>query len=219
MGALGVHDDDAVGMLGAERGDVFGLEPLVDRAVALPQQERRLLDVGLGEVAGLAPGIPEPHVLRVVAEVERGVAAEVLVGEEQHLATAGALALPLTELERPLEDGPGVGRRAHGAAVLAHEGLQRGRRVHVGDRDQALDVGGPLEHLPRLFDLVEIGHVGHRTTGVQIGQHHLLVVAGEDVGRLGHEVHAAEHDVLGVGMLLGQHGQDGTSRRGHRPTS
>ena len=31
------------------------------------------------------------------------------------------------------------------------------------------------------------------------------MVAGEDVGRLGHEVHAAEDDELGVGVLLREH--------------
>ena len=44
--ALGVGDDDAVRVLGAERLDVLGPEALVHRAVALPQQERRLLAVG-----------------------------------------------------------------------------------------------------------------------------------------------------------------------------
>ena len=51
------------------------------------------------------------------------------------------------------------------------------------------------------------GHVGHRAAGGEVGQHHRLVVAGEDVGRLGHEVHAAEDDVLGIrpgGRLLGE---------------
>ena len=43
VGALGVHDDDAVGVLGPEGGDVLGAEALVHRAVALPQQERGLL--------------------------------------------------------------------------------------------------------------------------------------------------------------------------------
>ena len=38
--ALGVDDHLAVGVLGAERGDVLGLEALVDRAVAAPQEER-----------------------------------------------------------------------------------------------------------------------------------------------------------------------------------
>ena len=33
------------------------------------------------------------------------------------------------------------------------------------------------------------------------------MVTGEDVGGLGHEVHTAEHDVLGLGPFLGQHRQ------------
>ena len=51
MGALGVHDDDAVGVLGAEGLDVLGAEPLVHRAVPLPQQERRLLHLGVCQAA------------------------------------------------------------------------------------------------------------------------------------------------------------------------
>ena len=53
----------------------------------------------------------------------------------------------------------------------------------------------------------EPGHVGHRAAGGEVGQHHLLLGAGEDVGRLGHEVHAAEDDVLGArasGRVAGQ---------------
>ena len=49
--ALGVHDDLDVGMLGTRRGDVLGAEALVHRAVALPEQERRVLDVALLEAA------------------------------------------------------------------------------------------------------------------------------------------------------------------------
>ena len=62
---------------------------------------------------------------------------------------------------------------------------------------------GVLQHLPALLDLVEGRHVGHRAAGGEVGQHHLLVVGGEDVGGLGHEVHAAEHDVVGLGALGG----------------
>ena len=42
------------------------------------------------------------------------------------------------------------------------------------------------------------GHVGHRAAGVQVGEDDPLVVAGEHVGGLGHEVHAAEDDVGGL---------------------
>ena len=70
-----------------------------------------------------------------------------------------------------------------------------------------VDVGDLGERLPGLLDRVDVGHVGHRAAGVQVGEDHLLVVAGEHVGRLGHEVDAAEHDVVGLGALLGEHGE------------
>jgi hypothetical protein len=108
---------------------------------------------------------------------------------------------------RPLEDGPGVGGRADGAAVAADEGLQGGGGVHVGHRHDPLDVGDGGQGVPGLLHLVEVGHVGHRAPGVEVGEDHLLVVGREHVGRLGHEVHAAEHDELGGLLLLGQHGQ------------
>ena len=56
--------------------------------------------------------------------------------------------------------------------------------------------------VPRLLDLVDVGHVGHGAAGVEVGEDDPLVVAGEHVGRLGHEVHAAEDDV-GGGLVVG----------------
>ena len=87
--------------------------------------------------------VPHAHVGLVEAHRVAGVATEVLVGEEQHLVAAGPAFGAVAE--RPVEHGPGVGRRAHGAAVLAHERLERGRRVHVGDRHELVDVGDPGE--------------------------------------------------------------------------
>ena len=72
--------------------------------------------------------------------------------------------------------------------------------VSVGD-------AGLDQLVPALLDLVDGGHVGHRAAGGEVGQHHGLGVGGEDVGRLGHEVHAAEDDPLGIRPgrgLLGQ---------------
>ena len=43
--------------------------------------------------------------------------------------------------------------------------------------------------------------------GIEIGEQHLLVVAGQDVGGLGHEVHPAEHHELGLGLVGGDTGQ------------
>jgi hypothetical protein len=138
-----------------------------------------------------------------VAEAESqfqdgGVAAEVLVGQEDD---------PLAALERPPERPLGVRRRAHRAAVAPDEALDVGRGVHVRDRHRAAgqpELGDPV---PGGLDLAEHRHVGHRAAGGEVGQDHALRGAGEDVGRLGHEVHAAEHDELGLGAGRGVAGQ------------
>ena len=54
---------------------------------------------------------------------------------------------------------------------------------------------------------VDVGHVGHRAAGVEVGQEDLLVGTGEDVGRLGHEVHAAEDDELGLRLSRSDPGE------------
>ena len=85
VGALGVDDDDAVGVLGPEGGEVLGPEPLVDGAVAFPEQQAGGLDVDVAEAAEVGARVPDGHVVGAVAELEAGVAAEVLVGEEEDL--------------------------------------------------------------------------------------------------------------------------------------
>jgi hypothetical protein len=67
---------------------------------------------------------------------------------------------------------------------------------------QPLRVDDRTELLPRLLDLVDVGHVRHRAARIEVREDDLLVVVGEHVGRLGHEVHAAEDDVLGLRSLL-----------------
>ncbi len=115
----------------------------------------------------------------------------------------------------------GVGRRADDAAVTADEALDRGGGVHVGDRDhgdEAVRVDGlevavdVCELLPALLDLVDVGHVGHRAPGGEVGQDDGLVGAGQEVGGLGHEVHAAEDDRLGLRARLRRRWRAGTSR-------
>ena len=105
------------GVLGPGRLDVRA-EPLVHRAVALPEQQRRVLDVALLEAAALVVRVPDPHVGLAVAHREAGVAAEVLVGEEEHLVALG---------EGPLEDRPRVRRRAHRAAVAPTKAFSAAR--------------------------------------------------------------------------------------------
>ena len=62
-----------------------------------------------------------------------------------------------------------------------------------------------VDLLPRLDRLLVVRHVRHRAPGAQVRQHHRHAVLGEDVGGLGHEVHAAEDHVLRVVLahLLG----------------
>ena len=124
--------------------------------------------------------------------------AEMLVGEEQHLRPPR---------EGPLGDGAGVGRGAHDAAMFAAEGLQIGRRVDVGDRgDFFLGIQHFVQLAPAAFHLGQIGHVGHRAAGGEIGKNGDLLRRGHDVGDLGHEMHAAEDDVFRI-CLRGQLGQ------------
>ena len=51
------------------------------------------------------------------------------------------------------------------------------------------------------------------------GRIDLLVVGGEDVGGLGHELHAAEHDVLGVTLVGGEARQAERVAPRHRPSA
>ena len=147
--------------------------------------------------------VPDHAVVERAAEVAHGgVAAEVLVGQEEHLAALAA-AWSSAQVSAVFA----LRRGADRAAVPAGEGLDRRGGVHVGHRHGDVGDAGLDQLVPALLDLVDRGHVGHRAAGREVGQHHGLGVGGQDVGRLGHEVHAAEDDALGIrpgGGLLGQ---------------
>src|SRR5665647_2472269 len=64
-----------------------------------------------------------------------------------------------------------------------------------------------VQIVPCVLDLGDCGHVRHGTSRGQVGQHDVLMVCREDVGRLRHEVHAAEDDVCRLracGRFLGK---------------
>ena len=73
------------------------------------------------------------------------------------------------------------------------------------------DVDHAGQLLPAVFDLLDLRHVGHRAAGGQVGQDHrdplaaaigqLFRAIGQDVGRLGHEMDAAEGDI--AALLVG----------------
>jgi hypothetical protein len=94
----------------------------------------------------------------------------------------------------------GVGGSADDAAVAAAEGLEVGGGVDVGHRgDGLIRVQHLGQLLPGPFHVGQVGHVGHGATGGEVGQDGDLFGAGEDVRHLGHEMDAAEDDVLGLG--------------------
>ena len=107
------------------------------------------------------------------------VGAEELVGAEQHLGVLG---------DRR-DDVDGVRRRAADVGL----GLHRRGRVDVADDDGAGVLG-----LPRP-QLLGGDRLGQAAPGAFVGDQHRLVVA-EDLGRLGHEVDAAEHDRRRLGL-------------------
>jgi hypothetical protein len=107
----------------------------------------------------------------------------------------------LATRKRPSRNRAGVRRGAHDAAAGATEGLEIGRRVDVGHRRHLLiDVEHFAEFAPAAFDLGQIGHVGHRAAGCQVRQDGDLLGFRHDVGDFGHEMHAAENDVAGIGL-------------------
>ncbi len=197
-----MHEHLHPGEIGARLLDLIDAEALVHRAEPVPEDHPGLVE-GVGVVAAERPvGVPHRHAFERHPHRLGGVASEVLVGEEQH-------ALPA--LESPFEHGCGIRRGADDAAVLAAEPLQRCRGVHVGDGDDGHPAIGirlgaveRLELLPGLHHRIDVGHVGHRAARGQIGQDDRLLRACEDVGGLGHEVHAAEDDRLRVRLRPGR---------------
>ena len=201
MHALRVHDDVHAGDPRPDVGHATGREPAVHRAVPAPEDHRRVPQLLRFQAAGLASRVRIPHHAVVQAQAElqhRGVAAEVLVRQEQHLAALG---------QRPAEGLGGVGRGAHGSAVPAGERLDVGGGVHVCDGNHLVGESGVLERIPALLDLVVGGHVGHRAARRQVRQHDPLLRRGQDVGGLGHEVDAAEDHELRLRPGCGLPGQ------------
>ena len=91
--------------------------------------------------------------------------------------------------------------------MLAAKRLEVSGGVDVGDRRNLL-IG--IDHFanfaPGAINLGQVRHIGHRTTRAHVGQYHLLRRLGEYVGDFRHKVHAAEHQVIGIGAR-GEFGQ------------
>ncbi len=149
--ALGVDDDLDPRDLPAGGLDGLDGEPAVDRAVPAPQDHPGGLQLRLGEAAAGQVRVIDDAVLQRQPELaHRSVATQVLVGQEEHLS--GALD-PAGLLESPFQRGPRVGRRADRAAMPSGERLDRGRGVHVGDRDRLLGDPCIAQVVPTVIDL------------------------------------------------------------------
>ena len=170
-GTSGMDDDAQAGMLRADVLDLPHREPRVHRAVALPEDHARALDRVRLEAAPDLVRIPDDHLVERHAHLVGGVAAEMLIGQEQN---------PLAALPRPLQRRRRVRRRADDAAVLAAERFDRGGGIDVGDRDDRRRSGEHahlLEIAPAQLELIGRGHVGHRAAGREVRQDHLLMSA------------------------------------------
>src|SRR6266487_3074539 len=142
------------GILGTRLSDLLHIEAHMRGTVALPEDNARALDLFISVIRGHGVfGIPNYHLLLRYAEFERGVPAQVFVGEEEYaLATA----------ECPLDHSGCVRGGADDSAIAPAESFQVGRLVHVGDRDDAGIITQDIdEHLPALFYLGDIRHVSH----------------------------------------------------------
>src|SRR6478735_1773343 len=171
VAALGVHDHLDVGDLAARGLDRVDREPAVHRTVPAPQDHPGGLELLARQPAVRAVRVPDDAVVEGEAELAHGgVAAEGLVGQEEHLAGGRSVAPDAADLlERPVEGGARVGRGADRAAVATGERLDRGGGVHVRDGDGAPGHAGCLELLPAVLDLGDRGHVGHRAAGREVG--------------------------------------------------
>src|SRR6266436_5753575 len=189
--AFGMRDDANAGMLAAEALDLLRREALVHGAIALPEDDACAADRFRRVSTKFLVGIPDDHLFERDAHAITGVASEVLVGKEENFFAL---------LEGPLHDPGGVGTGADRAALLTGKGFDGRGRVHIGNGDDLARIEERREFAPAGFHLADVGHIGHGATGVQVWQDHHLVLEAKNVRALGHEVHAAEDDVAGLGL-------------------
>jgi len=180
---------------GARRGTprVGGPEPLMDRAMSLPQQERGRLDPHVVETPSSRRGSTPPCPRRR-SRVERGVAPECWSGRT---GPCRRVPCPGARDRAPTSAPLAHSKRCTPPAVASDERLQRRRRVHVGDRTiRPVSVTSPsaahASSTASMSAMSAIEQPAFRSGAAPAGG------LGEDVGRFGHEVHAAKDDEVGL---------------------
>ncbi len=220
VAALRVDDDHAVGVLGAEAcGDL--LRGVKRRCTEQMPRSTGSLVRSSSSSAHVPPGglrgVPHRHLVEAVRPSPsrccgRGA------GRGRTTARAGRARSAHSSTVRALVDVQTMPRR--GGRTKA---LSAAAGVHVGDGDGRDEDrrrhGRPCRRRPSascsqaLLDLIDVGHVGHRAAGGEVGGRITgWSGRGSRSGGLGHEMDAAEHDRLGVRAALAQRSRAGTSR-------
>ena len=161
------------------------------RAMAFPQQYFGHFDLLRGQSAHRQIGVPHQHFCQRNIHQITCPAAQMLIREKQHF---------FAPRKCPLQNLPRIAGGAYNAAVLAAKCFEIGSRVDVGNRrNRFVGIQHFADLTPRALNLGEIRHVGHRATRAHVGQDHRLLRLGQNVRHFGHEVHAAEHQVVCIG--------------------
>src|SRR5258708_32239914 len=114
-------------ILGSRFGDLLYVETHMRSAVTFPEDNAGTLDLLVGIIRGHRVfRVPDYHLLLRYAELERGVTAQVLVGEEEYA---------LATTERPLDHGGGSRGGTNEAAIAPTKSLEGCPRDHFSDRD------------------------------------------------------------------------------------
>ncbi len=106
--AFGMDDDLDAGIFGAHLVDVAGQKALMDGAMALPEQNAAGREALGTFTSRQGPRVPDGHLIERDSHGVAGVAAQVLVGQEEDA---------LASREGPPEGSAGVGRGADQAAA------------------------------------------------------------------------------------------------------
>ena len=101
--ALRVHQNLDVGNPLAKLVDMRRSKHLMNAAVALPQDHAAVGKCALADAALVLPGVPDRHLFVGDAHLQRRVAAQVLVGQEEDLRGLALTERPITAGQRPPE--------------------------------------------------------------------------------------------------------------------
>ena len=128
-------------------------EPGMYRTMPLPQHHLGLPQLLRGVAAQPLEGIPDYHLFQGDAQLQGGIAPQVLVGQKQN---------PLRPLKSPAQHRRRVRGSANRAIVAPAQGFNPGNGVHISNRNNAaIPVQNFLQILPRVLHIPHRRHIGH----------------------------------------------------------